>query len=290
MRFRPFICLSLALAPVVLLPACRSSGKDKLETTIRARDQRIYDLQNDVDKLAGYNLALQTEVRATRGLAGPSTNDPFTPLYPVRSLVVGRSTTAVDDDRLPGDEGLQVVLEPRDSDGRLVRAPACATIMVMEVDSQGLKSPVGTWDFNAEQLRASWKQGLLTSGYVLTVGWQTIPRSSRIKILASFTLEDGRRFEAEKDLSIKPPVEQSMSLPGSLSAPLPLTPVPGPGSPPAVGSEKESLPVPAPLAPPAPLPDPKLSPVPSKPIELPKPMAVPAPAGPAAMLLDPRLN
>jgi hypothetical protein len=90
--------------------------------------------------------------------------------------------------------------------------------MVMEVDSQGLKSPVGTWDFNAEQLRASWKQGLLTSGYVLTVGWQTIPRSSRIKILASFTLEDGRRFEAEKDLSIKPPVEQSMSLPGSLSS------------------------------------------------------------------------
>ena len=64
MRFRPFICLSLALAPVVFLPACRSSGKDKLETTIRARDQRIYDLQNDVDKLAGYNLALQTEVRA----------------------------------------------------------------------------------------------------------------------------------------------------------------------------------------------------------------------------------
>lgn len=289
MRFRSFIYLGAVLLPVVSLPACRSSGKDKLETTIRARDQRIYELQNDVDKLAGYNLALQTEVRATRGLPGPTANDPFTPLYPVRSLVVGRSTTAIDDDRLPGDEGLQVVLEPRDSDGRLVRAPACATVMVMEVDGQGLKSPIGTWDFTAEQLRASWKQGLLTSGYVLTLGWQTIPRSSRVKIMASFTLEDGRRFEAEKDLSIKPPLEQSPPLSGTLpGALLPGSAVPGPLSLPPSAPGQESLPLPAPVPPAVAPVDPKVSPVP-KPMDPPMPKAVPAPAGPAAMLLDPRL-
>lgn len=214
MRFHTILTRCLPLVPALLLPSCRSGGKDKLESTIRQRDQRIIQLQEDIDKLAGYNLALQTEVRIMRGQPLPSSCDPFTPLYPVRSVVVGRSTTPIDDDRLPGDEGVQVVLEPRDADGKLQRAPACASVTIVEVDGQGLKSPIGTWDYSAEQMRASWKQGLLTSGFVLNCLWQAPPKSDRVKILASFTMEDGRRFEAEKELAIKPPVDRSGAMPG----------------------------------------------------------------------------
>lgn len=284
MRFHTILTRCLPLVPALLLPSCRSGGKDKLESTIRQRDQRIIQLQEDIDKLAGYNLALQTEVRIMRGQPLPSSCDPFTPLYPVRSVVVGRSTTPIDDDRLPGDEGVQVVLEPRDADGKLQRAPACASVTIVEVDGQGLKSPIGTWDYSAEQMRASWKQGLLTSGFVLNCLWQAPPKSERVKILASFTMEDGRRFEAEKELAIKPPVDRSGAMPG----PATLLPPQGPVTPGLL-----DLPAPQPSAP---LPLPRMDPLPGPkavPAEPGKPAVPPdqaKPAAPAAVLLDPRVS
>ena len=290
MRIRSILLRCLPILPAILLPSCRTGGKDKLETTIRQRDQRIIQLQEDIDKLAGYNLALQTEVRIMRGQPLPSACDPFTPLYPVRSVVVGRATAPIDEDRLPGDEGVQVVLEPRDADGKLQRAPASGSVTILEVDSQGLKSPIGTWDYTPDQMRSSWKQGLLTSGFVLNCLWQAPPKSDRVKILASFTMEDGRRFEAEKELAIKPPVDRS----GALPAPgLPLPPISS-GVPEILNLPATRQPVPLPLpkmvAPPESKPMPAESPKPAPPEDGSKPAAQPAPAAPAAVLLDPRVS
>ena len=302
MRSRFFFLRCLPLVPAILLPSCRTGGKDKLETTIRQRDQRIIQLQEDIDKLAGYNLALQTEVRIMRGQPLPSACDPFTPLYPVRSLVVGRSTAPIDEDRLPGDEGIQVVLEPRDADGKLQRAPAPGSVTILEVDSQGLKSPIGTWDYTPEQMRSSWKQGLLTSGFVLNCLWQASPKSDRVKILASFTMEDGRRFEAEKDLAIKPPVDRVPLVPGSSGGqplPTPVTPGvldlpigPNPSATPLPLPKTETLPSPVPKFESAPMPKSAI-PIPAGPEKSPAPVepAKPAvPASPMAVLLDPRVS
>lgn len=299
MRNRSILLRCLPILPAILLPACRTGGKDKLETTIRQRDQRIIQLQEDIDKLAGYNLALQTEVRIMRGQPLPSACDPFTPLYPVRSVVVGRATAPIDEDRLPGDEGVQVVLEPRDADGKLQRAPASGSVTILEVDSQGLKSPIGTWDYTPDQMRSSWKQGLLTSGFVLNCLWQACPKSDRVKILASFTMEDGRRFEAEKELAIKPPADRTGALPAPV---LPLPPsnavapeilnLPiGPARPaaPSLGTNPESLPAPIPKFEPAPIPKQSI-PLPSGPDKPPVPVEPPKPAPPAAVLLDPRVS
>lgn len=296
MRIRSILLRCLPILPAVFLPACRTGGKDKLETTIRQRDQRIVQLQEDIDKLAGYNLALQTEVRIMRGQPLPSACDPFTPLYPVRSLVVGRATAPIDEDRLPGDEGVQVVLEPRDADGKLQRAPASGSVTILEVDNQGLKSPIGTWDYSPDQMRSSWKQGLLTSGFVLNCLWQAPPKSDKLKILASFTMEDGRRFEAEKDLAIRPPVDRSGTLPGS-GIPLPSPgssmpgvldlPAPQPGVPlplPRMDMVPDSRSVPAdPVKPAAPS-------EPTKPVAPPASATPPAPPAPAAVLLAPRVS
>lgn len=295
MRYRFFLLKCMPIIPAILLPSCRTAGKDRLETTIRQRDQRIVQLQEDMDKLAGYNLALQTEVRIMRGQPVPTSCDPFTPLYPVRSVVVGRATAPIDEDRVPGDEGVQVVLEPRDADGKLQRAPASGSVTIMEVDSQGLKSPLGTWDFTPEQMRSSWKQGLLTSGFVLPCLWQATPKADRIKILASFTMEDGRRFEAEKDLAIKPPVDRmpaNPSLPGLLPTPTPgvLDLPPGPARPAEPAPKPEALPTPKPApaaAPKSPIP---LRAVPELPPTRPEPVKPTGSPSPAAVLLDPILN
>lgn len=235
------LAISLAVLPAT---GCRTgSSKDRLETTLRQREKEIAMMREDIDRIAGYNLALQTEVRAMRGQTGPSSCDPFTPLYPVRSIVVGRTSTGMDEDGRPGDDAVQVVLETRDGDGKLFRAPGRVQMQVLEVSPEGLKNPIGTYQFNPDEMRSLWKQGLLTSGYVFTLPWQTPPRQEKVRVVASFTMEDGRQFEAEREIRVKPPAPTSLQLvpdaaggpallPGS-PTPIPLPPgatIIGPGS------------------------------------------------------------
>ena len=193
---------SLSFGPFT---GCKTGNKDKLETTLRQREKEIALMREDIDRIAGYNLALQSEIRASRGQPMPSSLDPFTPLYPVRSIVVGRTTAPLDEDGKPGDDALQVVLETRDGDGKLFRAPGTVQIHLLEVSQAGLKNPIGSYQFSSEEMRPLWKQGILTSGYVFTLPWQAPPRQDKIRVVASFTMEDGRQFEAEREISIKPP-------------------------------------------------------------------------------------
>jgi len=223
---------------LLALPAtgCRTNNsKDRLETSLRQREKEIALMREDIDRIAGYNLALQTEIRSMRGQPGPSSCDPFTPLYPVRSIVVGRTSTAMDEDGKPGDDAVQVVLETRDGDGKLFRAPGRVQMQMLEVSPEGLKNPIGVYQFSAEEMRPLWKQGLLTSGYVFTLPWQTPPRQDKVRVVASFTMEDGRQFEAEREIKVKPPSASSLRLvpestggitvPGSASGmPIPLPP------------------------------------------------------------------
>lgn len=215
---------------------CRTNNsKDRLETTLRQREKEIALMREDIDRIAGYNLALQTEVRSMRGQPGPSSCDPFTPLYPVRSIVVGRTSTGLDEDGKPGDDAVQVVLETRDGDGKLFRAPGRVQMQMLEVSPEGLKNPIGVYQFSSDEMRPLWKQGLLTSGYVFTLPWQTPPRQDKVRVVASFMMEDGRQFEAEREIRVKPPSASSLRLvpdtqggmpaPGTgTSMPIPLPP------------------------------------------------------------------
>lgn len=205
-----YLAIPIALGA---LAGCRSNNsKDRLETNLRQREKEIALLREDIDRIAGYNLALQTEVRSMRGQPGPSACDPFTPLYPVRSIVVGRTSTALDDDGKPGDDAVQIVLETRDADGKLFRAPGKVQMQMLEVSPEGLKNLIGTYQFGPDEMRPLWKQGLLTSGYVFNLPWQTPPRQDKIRVVAQFTMEDGRQFEAERELRVKPPSNPSLQI------------------------------------------------------------------------------
>ncbi len=47
------------------------------------------------------------------------------PAYiPVKEIVLARGTGGVDEDGVPGDEGLMVVVVPKDEDGAAVKVPA----------------------------------------------------------------------------------------------------------------------------------------------------------------------
>ena len=104
--------------------------------------------------------------------------------------------------------------------------PGRLQVAASEVTPQGLKNPIGNWDVPPERLRPTWRNGVFTTGYFVTLPWQTFPTTERVRVVARLTTTDGRAFEADRDVSVRP-----MRPPVPRGNPYPTTPV-VPGGPP----------------------------------------------------------
>ena len=165
---------------------------------------QLADLRTERDQLHSYNDALQREIAALRG-GSPTKLSPeeASQTFTLRNIVLGRQTGGLDDDGHPGDEALQVLVEPRDQDGHTLKVPGTLVIRAVEITPEGLKKPLSSWEVTGDALRRSWKNGLLTTGYYLVLPWKVCPTNEKVRVVAEFTLSDGRAFEAEKDVTVR---------------------------------------------------------------------------------------
>ena len=90
-----------------------------------ARETDVRTLKDEVERLDFQNQNLTRELAARSGLPGPlGFVEPPSEPYPVRSLALGRQTGGRAADDCPGDDGLIVIVEPRDCDNQAIKAPA----------------------------------------------------------------------------------------------------------------------------------------------------------------------
>jgi hypothetical protein len=180
------------------------------------------------------------------------------PVAGLKEITIGRGTGGIDEDKLPGDEAIQINIEPRDGDNHVVKVPGTMYITVLEVSPEGTKVPIGSWEIPPEKLRPLWKPGLMSNGYSIVLPWQKWPTSSKLRVVVRFALSDGRVFEADKDVTIrvpKVPPPQLRPVPGvpmedhgpalAPEGDIPLSAPRQTGPPP----EASRLPVPGPIAP-----------------------------------------
>jgi len=230
----------IATTLVTLACGCRSC--DRIESELRAREHEVRELREELERTTGYSQALQLELRGIRGEPAVVTPDgmigPPVPLYPVRSLALGRQTGGRDGDAGVGDTALQVVLEPRSPDGQVIRVPGAAAIEVLEISPTGLKKPLCSWEIPPEELHRSWRNGLLSTGYTLVLPWKTPPSTNQLRVVAHFRLDDGRLFEADRDVTVRLPTGANKRQP-------PPEPIPAPQP-----SDGPVLPPPRPVEPP----------------------------------------
>jgi hypothetical protein len=193
-----------ALIGLVLAEAgCRNTS-DKVESELRARNVQVRNLREEVDRCGAYNQALQQELATLRGEGvTPLPGENPLPSYPIRSLTLGRGTGGLDEDRVLGDEALQVVIQPIGAEGRPLLVPGSAVVQVVEFTPEGMKRPLSSWQIEPGQLKSSWKSGLLMTGYVLTLPWKVWPTSEKLRVVVQFRTNDGRMFEAEKDVTVR---------------------------------------------------------------------------------------
>lgn len=195
--------LILLAAILLLLGGCRN--QDLLEAQLRARDNDLRELREELEMIEGQNTALEREVGALRGTrpGHPVTPEIAGQTYSLKSIQLGRSTGGLNDDSEPGDEALQVLVEPRDLDDHTIKTPGALTITVFEITPEGLKTPLSSWRIPPGQLRKHWRNGLLSTGYYLVLPWKVYPSSEKLRIVVQLTLSDSRVYEADKDVTIK---------------------------------------------------------------------------------------
>jgi len=201
---RRTVLLALML-PGILLCGCRRN--DLVESELRKKDALYRESLLEMKRIEAQNDALMREIGAIRQSPPPG----YPPLPPpeaapafgLKRIALGRGTGGYDNDNLPGDEALQVVVEPRDGDDHTVKVPGSLHVTAVEIDAQGLKRPLCWWSFTPEQLRPTWKQGLLSTGYALVLPWTVFPQHDTVRVVAQFKLADGRCFEADKDVKVR---------------------------------------------------------------------------------------
>lgn len=217
-------CFGLGLMAAVC--GCRSCHR--VEAELRSREEEVRELRDEMDRTTVINQSLQQEVRSLRGELGLGPDGLPPAAYPVRSLVLGRLTGGrCNSDSCPGDDALQVQVEPRDAEGQPIKAPGALAVQVVEISKEGLKRPLSSWEIPPDKLRRSWRVGMLTgSAYVVTLPWKVWPASQKLRVTATFQMPDGRVFEADREVTIRLTPENLRPRIVPDSGPVPPTPLP----------------------------------------------------------------
>lgn len=249
---------------VVTVIGCRQIGKitktddrgELLEAELRTREREVLELRaenqqlkqlTDIYQRQGYPGGAVVVGGPVLGPAETMSGHAPTAAPVVRELTLGTGTGGRDDDGLPGDETLQVVIVPKDDEGTAVKAAGRATVSAMDITREGLKLPIGKWEVTGEQLKKTWRTGLLGGGYFVPLRWDQPPVGERVRVTVRFTTADGRAYEADKDVLAKPLpgiAPRSVPVPLAVPAESPFESVVPPGYP----SDSTLLPVPRVIA------------------------------------------
>jgi hypothetical protein len=243
MRWLVGLCLSAIVLPALI--GCRNSC-DRVESELRAREQDVRILREELQNAHFYNQLLLRQMQAYAGLPGPDGVVPaLSEPYPVRSIRFGRQTGGRPSETLPGDDALQVQLEPIDPEGQAIKAPGHLLLQAIEINPEGLKRPLSVWEIPADQLRENWRNGLFTTGYLLTLPWKVWPSTERLRLIALFRMVDGRCFEADKDITVRvlPEYKRKLETPANPNKAIVPSPEKIPPMPRSEGQSEEPPPV-----------------------------------------------
>jgi hypothetical protein len=196
------------LISVPLLQGCRST--EALEADNRKKETENRELRERLEHVESVNNGLMHDLYgAVPPPAAPSSAakpaEQPVPVYGLKEIVIGRGTGGVDEDHVPGDEALRVVVEPRDSDNHAVKVSGTLQITALEVRPEGLKVPISSWEVPPDKLRRLWTTGFMSTGYTVVLPWQKPPATSKVRVVVRFLLPDSRVFEADKDVTVRPP-------------------------------------------------------------------------------------
>lgn len=113
-------------------------------------------------------------------------------------------TGGIDLDGRPGDDGLSVVLQPRNAAGQFVPLPGKVTVALLDPQKQGEAARIGRWTFIPDEIEPAINSSGDVDGIHLEVPWPgPIPESSALRLFVRYETADGRKIEADREIHVK---------------------------------------------------------------------------------------
>lgn len=121
-----------------------------------------------------------------------------------------RLTGGCDFDGQPGDDGITVVIEPRDASGRYVAMPGEVSVVVSDPQKPAAHARWARWDFDAADAAGKMRQSLLGKGIHLELPWPAErPTSRTMRVDVSYIGPDGRRLRAAREVFLESPSDKA---------------------------------------------------------------------------------
>jgi hypothetical protein len=115
-------------------------------------------------------------------------------------------TGGADFDRQPGDEGLNIVLEPRNAADEYVPQAGAVSVVVLDPAKEGEAARIARWDFTLTATQQKLQSTSAAKGIRLEMPWPASPpTANQLKLFVRYETADGRRLQTDRDIYITPP-------------------------------------------------------------------------------------
>jgi len=198
----------LLLSLAALAAGCTTPAQvERLEAELRDQHDRLTAQAEALDSARTERDALR--LQRDRLLAGKALV-----VHPEQAELLARinrlaintwMTGGQNTDDSPGDDELVVLIQPRDSDNEPVKLPGTLELRLSDPAAPEDSDPLGSWKFAPDECRQRWLNSMLSRGFLFRLPWQTPPTRDRLLLHARFDTTDGRRFDADALIHVRPP-------------------------------------------------------------------------------------
>jgi len=147
--------------------------------------------------------------------AAPVKPEPLPPAAPTDTKVTHVflnpiMTGGSDLDRRSGDDGLSVVIEPRNAADEYVPQAGAISIVVLDPSKAGEEARVARWNFDLSATQQKLKTGSAARGIQLQMPWPASPPSTeRLHLFVRYETADGRQLQTDREIFLTPPGQLS---------------------------------------------------------------------------------
>jgi hypothetical protein len=108
-------------------------------------------------------------------------------------------------DEAPGDDGLYLVLIPRNKQSEPIHQSGDLTIVVEET-TDGQSARIAAWEIGSKELSEYLEPIGASQGYHLSLPWQkSAPTTTTVQVFVKFEAEDGRTMVNRREVSLRRP-------------------------------------------------------------------------------------
>jgi hypothetical protein len=114
-------------------------------------------------------------------------------------------TGGQDFDSNPGDDGISVVIEPRNADEAFVPLAAKLSVVALDPAEVGERAHFARWDIDSIQADQQLRNSASVRGIHLNLPWPAAPpKHSRLHIFVRYETADGRRLQTDREIFLAP--------------------------------------------------------------------------------------